>query len=256
MKLLRQCLLIHLASVCVCWAQTITFDDLASTPFGQVHNPIAAGYGGLNWINFRPLDASDSVASGYVNGVVSAKNVIYNVNGSPAQITNSTAFNLNSAYVAAAWNDGLQLEVQGFAGSTLVYDNFYTVNTTGPTFITFNYIGVTEVNFISTGGTHHSGYTGTGTMIALDNVTVSSFLSPIPSPRIRNFSVSAGNVILGGDSGPTNRMYYVVSSTNVMLPLAKWSNLATNQFDAAGQFLGTNVFDSSSPQRFYQLKLQ
>jgi hypothetical protein len=255
MKLLYKCLFIHFASVCICVSQTITFDDLPSTPFAQPHDPMPIGYAGLQWNNFRVLNGSDSMASGYLNGVVSAKNVIYNFNGDPAHFTNGTPFNLDSAYVTAAWNDGLQLEVQGFAGSSLVYDMFYTVDTGGPTFITFNYLGVTQMSFISYGGTHHPGYLGTGTMIALDNLAISPSLSAIPSPRITNFTAAAGRVVLGGDSGPTSRIYYVLSSTNATLPLTQWSRIATNQFDFAGHFIETNVFDPSTLQRFYLLQL-
>ena len=88
------------------------------------------GYNGFQWANFSVIDALDSlIASGGQNGTVSPKNVAFNSNGNPANFSGSGAFTLDSAYLTAAWNDGLQLEVQGFVGTTLTYDNTYTLNT-------------------------------------------------------------------------------------------------------------------------------
>jgi hypothetical protein len=47
----------------------------------------------------------------------------------------------------------------------------------------------------------------------------------------------------------------ILSSTNLVDPLALWTPVATNQFDGAGAFLWTNTIDNAS-QRFFRLKLQ
>ena len=249
--------LFNLAVASAGFAQTITFDDLASTPFGQPHALMPAGYAGFDWDNFRVLNASGSVGSGYHNGVVSPDNVLYTVNGSPSQFTNAAAFDLVSAYVMSAWNDGLQMEVQGYVGATMAYDNFYTVNTTGSTFITFNYSGVTRVRFIPSGGTLNPAYqfTGNGTIAALDNLTVAAASVPISPPRITGLAVSAGNVVLIGDQGPTNRSYYVLVSADATLPPAQWARIATNQFDSGGHFAATNAIDPNSAASFYLLQV-
>jgi hypothetical protein len=121
--------------------EVITFDDLGAGGF------IPNGYAGLQWQNFRYLDGVHyPYPSGYQNAVVSPNYVTDNWGGFPAMFSGPT-FNLNSAYLTAAFIDGLQVEVQGFVGTTLTYDNTYTVNTTGPTLINFNYLGVDKVNF-------------------------------------------------------------------------------------------------------------
>lgn len=154
---------------------TLTFDDLpAPATYGSA---VPAGYGGLQWNNFNYLDGAGFVASGYQNGVVSSGNVAFNGTGNPAQISSGTAFDLNSAWLTAAWNDGLQLEVQGFAGGTLAYDQTYTLNATASTLLTFSYLAVDQVNFISSGGVNH-GYDGSGTQFVMDNVTVT-----VPEPN-------------------------------------------------------------------------
>jgi hypothetical protein len=165
-------------------AQTeiITFDDLdpATLPGGDAvyEAPIPNGYGGLQWNNFWVLNVPlQSVASGYQQGLISPNNLAFNNRANPAMFSDGL-FNLNSAYLTAAWNDGLHVEVQGFVGAMMVYDNTYIVNTTGPTFVNFNYLGVNAVNFISSGGVPH-GYAGVGTHFAMDNMSIT--LVPEPS---------------------------------------------------------------------------
>ncbi len=41
--------------------------------------------------------------------------------------------------------------------------------------------------------------------------------------------------------GTNNGPYYVLSSTNVALPLSNWTRLQTNSFDANGNFSFTNT---------------
>ena len=136
-------------------AGVLTFDELAG-PYG----PIPNGYGGFNWVNMWYLDPSPAAyaGSGYQNGLVSGANVAYNPYTLDPMVVSSTAFTFNGAYLTGAWNDGLQVEVQGFVGTTMVYDTTVTASpTTGPPqFFTFDYIGVTELKFHSFGGTHHA----------------------------------------------------------------------------------------------------
>ena len=112
--------------------------------------PIPNGYNGLNWNNFWDLngDTYPLNPSGYQAGTVSHSNVAFNAFASPASFSSNTAFNFNSVYLTGAWNDGLNIEVQGFNGVNLIYDQNVTVNSTSPTLFNFNYLNVTEVNFI------------------------------------------------------------------------------------------------------------
>ena len=160
-------------------AQILTFDDLSFIGvFGQIPN----GYGGLQWNNFLVLNTAREFSSlgddGGVNGVVSPPNVAFNANGNSAFISDG-AFNLNSAYLMAAWNDGLKVRVKGFVGTTLAYDNTYTVNTQGSSLINFNYFGVDEVIFNSFGGVPHGFTTGSGAQFGMDNLSIT--LVPEPS---------------------------------------------------------------------------
>ena len=126
-------------------AVVITFDDLGSP--GTSLLPISNGYAGLSWDNFWYLDSSFYTSSGYVNGTVSPNNVAFNAFANPATISKSTGFNLVGGYFTGAWNDGLQISAVGTPGVT--YSTSFTVNTTGPTYIAFNWNNITSVSFSS-----------------------------------------------------------------------------------------------------------
>jgi len=175
------------AQIALAQTQTLTFDDLPNpliTEGGSV-GYITNGYAGFQWDNFDynyPALGGirgNTNSTGYQNGLVSSPYVAFNGYGGPARIS-GRLFNLDSAYLTAAWNDGLQVEVLGSLEGVLIYDNTYTAETSSPVPINFNYLGIDSVTFISTGGTPNVRYGGAyGTQFVLDNLTVT--LVPEPS---------------------------------------------------------------------------
>jgi hypothetical protein len=81
------------------------------------------------------------------------------------------------------------------------------------------------------------------------NGTVSIVGTLIP-PQITSFTASSGTSTISGTGGLPNGSYYVLSSTNVALPLAQWTRLATNSFLGDGTFSYTDPA-ATSPARFY-----
>jgi hypothetical protein len=77
---------------------------------------------------------------------------------------------------------------------------------------------------------------------------------PGTHPRIVAATVSHGSLVFSGTNGLPGATYYVLSSTNVALPLINWSRVATNQFNAAGGFAFTNAINPAVPQTFYSLQ--
>jgi hypothetical protein len=77
-----------------------------------------------------------------------------------------------------------------------------------------------------------------------------------PAPRFTNVSLASGNLLLSGLGWIPFNTYYLLASSNPGLPLAAWTRIATNAFDAAGNFNLTNALSPNSPQRFYRLQLQ
>ena len=181
-KLLLAMVAVGLAGAMSANATLITFDDLTDNGTGT---PIANGYAGLNWDNFYVLNAPayDLNPSGYLAGMVSANNVAYNAFANEAIISDSL-FTLSSGYLTGAWNNNLQVEIKGYNGATLLYDNTYTLSSTAPTLINFNYVGVDQVTFDSFGGTQNPNYQGNGTHFVMDNLTINAMPVPEASTMI------------------------------------------------------------------------
>jgi hypothetical protein len=173
--LLAACVLVMLIAV-PGLSGAVTFDDLPGS-FG----PIPAGYGGPTWTwnNFILRDQStNNTPSGYVNGTVSWSKVAYNGSGDPASITSTSFFDFNGAYFTAAWNDDLQLQITAKNGNTVVGQNTWTLQTSGPLWIGPGWTNITELDFNSFGGTNH-GYGGTGPHFVMDNFNGTA---PVPIP--------------------------------------------------------------------------
>lgn len=169
-------------------SQLLTFDDLPTS--GQ----IPPNYAGFQWSpSFWYVDAVQFEAmfgnNGYFNGLISGTEVAFTAGGSPGSFSSSTPFNLNSAYLTAAFVDGMRVEVQGFAGTTLLYDNTYTLVESGPLFIDFNYMGVTEVDFIPTSG------------FAMDNLSVT-----VPEPGTIRLLILGLLILIFGTSRLSTRI--------------------------------------------------
>jgi hypothetical protein len=169
-----------LCAVCVTivaiqsFAVTITFDEILDPGSGT---PIPNGYHGLDWDNFWALNTPAlGGPNGFQAGTVSSPNVAFNAFGAPAVVSDGT-FDLNSAYLTAAWNDDLNVQVIGSLLGVSVYDNTYVLSATAPSLINFNYLGIDSVQFVSFGGTNH-GYGGFGSQFAIDNLVVNASSVP------------------------------------------------------------------------------
>jgi hypothetical protein len=76
-----------------------------------------------------------------------------------------------------------------------------------------------------------------------------------PAPEIEGVTVSGGNLVIIGTGGAPGGTFYVLTSTNVALPLANWARVTTNLFDGTGVFSTTNSVDPNAPHQFYLLQL-
>jgi len=136
----------------------VTFDDFDLSHSHAYSTNIPNGYQGLNWTNFgvvNPVLMSNALtySVGYGYGMISPSNVAYNAFGNPAEIdARGTNFDFLSAYLTAAWNSNLNIEVEGFRDTNLVYDQTKIVSPFGPTLFTFNYLDIDRLYFSSFGG--------------------------------------------------------------------------------------------------------
>jgi hypothetical protein len=109
-------------------------------------------------------------------------------------------------------------------------------------------------------GSLPAGYAGTlQTNAAYTAVQLRITAAPFPSTgaTITGISLQSGNnVVITGTNGLANSVYYVLSATNVALPLTNWTAIATNTFNGSGGFTATIPFLSSDKQRFYVIQSQ
>lgn len=76
-----------------------------------------------------------------------------------------------------------------------------------------------------------------------------------PAPVITRPCLSDGCMKFCAAGGRMNATCFVLSSTNMTLPLTNWSCLATNRFDPTGHFDFTDTSNSSAKQLFYRLQV-
>jgi len=77
----------------------------------------------------------------------------------------------------------------------------------------------------------------------------------VPVPVFGNVVLANGNLVFSGSSGPATMPYYVLTSTNLTLPVTNWMRLLTNYFDAGGNFNVTNPVDPGLDQSYFLLQL-
>ena len=238
----------------------ITFDDLGGyiadqTGSDNAHGTamIPAGYYGLTWKNFEPLNAVAYLGnpSGYGAGLLSVSNVAFNYSAYPASISKTNAFDLVSGNFTAAWNDNLQLQVVGTAAGGLLYSNNYVLSATTPMLINFNYLGVTNVTFTASGGTAHTAYTTFPySTFALDNLTVRSSGGLYFITTKGNLGFTNRQFLLTL-SGPAGSNAVISASTN----LQNWIPLVTNPL-TLGSLTFTDALATNYLRRFYRATLQ
>jgi autotransporter-associated beta strand protein len=76
----------------------------------------------------------------------------------------------------------------------------------------------------------------------------------VSSPTINMFSASGGTVVFSGTNGPAGHPYYVLTTTNLALPLSQWTTNGSGTFNGSGAFSVTNT-PSGSPT-YYKIKTQ
>ena len=97
------------------------------------------------------------------------------------------------------------------------------------------------------------GFRNDPSYLGLDDVSV------LPAQAgIGSIQLSGQNLILNGVNGLSGATYYVLTSTDITLPLSQWTRVATNVLNAGGNFTltATNTVTPGAGQQFYMLQLQ
>ncbi len=196
---------------------TITFDNLSSG-MGGVGMP--DGYAGLRWNNFGVYCGScRPVTEGYRVGTVSPTNVAFNFFGDPASISSTNKFNLHSAFLTAAWNLdlALQVQVEGFLGTTQLYSNTYTLRRDAPSFVRFDYVGVDQVRFSAV----PSGWFAIDDLAITLATTSNCTFFTVPGGRVHGFGSETGSVALVTQPGCPWSVLNTNPWVTILTPLAR-----------------------------------
>lgn len=156
--------------------------------------------------------------------------------------------------IAAGSNDMVSSPVSGVGsialGGTLIISNIGNVApTNGQTFTLFS-TPTLSGSFASV----QAPPPGAGLAWNTANLSVNGTITVIPGalPLAFNAPSFASNAItISGKGGTANDLYYVLTSTNLALPISKWTPIITNNFDSGGNFSYTATNVSSGTQRFY-----
>ena len=123
--------------------------------------------------------------SGFHNGAVSGKNVVWGVAMGPGTfISKSTPFDFNGATFTAGWRDGLKLGLSGWSNGVELFSDSYTLSTQQPLKVEVDYLGIDTLSFTTdfSMSTQHWSH-GDGLQFAMDNFKY-DMTAPVPEPEI------------------------------------------------------------------------
>jgi parallel beta-helix repeat protein len=81
-------------------------------------------------------------------------------------------------------------------------------------------------------------------------------VATVPSlPIIGSIRLAATAVVISGWGGTPSGTFYLLSSTNVALPLSSWTVVATDTFDFNGTLIITNQISPPVPETYYRLRV-
>ncbi len=144
-------------------------------------------------------------------------------------------------------------------GATNVGSGTVTVSNLGPAFAVGNRFVLFSAPLVG-GGTlaiTGGGVTWTNNLALDGSISVLSLTPPPPppSPSIVAASASGGNLVFSGTNGTVGGTYYVITTTNIALPLADWTAVSTNTFGIGGVFSVTNPISGGTPSMYLGLKI-
>ncbi|HUA66746.1 MAG TPA: hypothetical protein VME24_12925 [Alphaproteobacteria bacterium] len=93
--------------------------------------------------------------------------------------------------------------------------------------------------------------------VMLDQVSITEGITPVitNAPAITSAYVQGTHFIMTGTNGTAGATFYILSTTNLAVPLANWTRVTTGTFTGSN-FAITNVVSPREPVKFYSLELQ
>lgn len=209
--------------------------------------------GGIGAINGNlTVSAGATIAPGGTNttigittgsnptGAITANNSV-TLNGATVLKLNGSGNNDQIATTGAI-NYGGTLNLVNISGSPLAGGNSFQIFSAGSYNGTFASISP---------ATPGSGLTWNTSQLNTSGVI--TVMAP-PQPVINSEILSGSNLIISGTNGSASGTFYVLTSTNVSLPISQWLKLSTNSFGANGNFSVTNAIPPGTKQQYYLIE--
>jgi len=193
------------------------------------------------------VNSGGTLAPGNPLGALTISNSLTLADGSQTQVQVQHSPLTNDAVnVSGILTEGGSLVVSNSGAAAFTAgDSFKLFSATGGYAGAFSSFSLPALN---------SGLTWNTDRLVVDGSLTVVSTSP---PATTGVNYSGGNLVWRGTGGTPNWNYYILSSTNLALPVAQWTVTATNQFDAGGNFNCTNaVTGANGSQQFYILEVQ
>jgi pectate lyase len=78
---------------------------------------------------------------------------------------------------------------------------------------------------------------------------------PSGAPYITEVQMTPGGLVLRGTNGPANGAFDLLATTNLVFPISQWGEVASDNFDAGGQFDLTNPVAPGTVSQFFRLRV-
>lgn len=245
---------------------TLTVTTSSSTPVNTYTVQVVAAAGPTNallasitpYTNTFTMMVTSSAADAFSMSILPASANVFR--GAATNVNATVTFIDSSATLSGTVTNGVTVSPSG-QGVTAALNSIYApiTNNFGQT----NLVLTLSAAANATPGTYQVVVSGTNGNFTANNPVagVASFtnyftiVSPPMPLAIQTFNLSGTTLTITGANGAPDAQYVVLASTNLVLPRAQWTPVATNTFDGNGNFNTSfdiaSTVDPSSIQQFF-----
>ncbi|HEY3862417.1 MAG TPA: autotransporter-associated beta strand repeat-containing protein [Verrucomicrobiae bacterium] len=171
------------------------------------------------------------------------------LNGNTVMKLNGDSLTSDLLYSSGSLNYGGTLVLTTLSGSLAAGDSFTLFNAVD------GYSGAFSSIVPS-----RPGFPAFGLAWNTNNLAINGTLSIVPasvppSPKISGVSVSGTTLSIHGTNGAANEPFVLLQSASLALPLADWTPVLTNSFDASGNF-NVSIGVTNQPSEFFTVEVQ